>query len=44
MHIGHSLFWGLMPVQWKVAETHAVQLPMNAWGSTFWLIVSYVMH
>ncbi|XP_076460078.1 heparan-alpha-glucosaminide N-acetyltransferase-like isoform X2 [Babylonia areolata] len=40
LYVGHELLAGRFPVGFDVAATHAAQLAMNLWGTTFWVLVA----
>jgi len=40
LYCGHEFFSGRAPVSFVVPMTHASQLALNLWGTTFWVLVS----
>ena len=41
----HAVFRTTFPCQWLVSDTHAAQLFLNVWGSTFWTgVATYLFY
>jgi len=44
IYVGHDLCGDRFPVQFKVGDTHAQQLAMDAYGVTIWMIIAGLMY
>jgi len=44
IYICHEVFREYFPVQFQVPETHAAQLALCIWGTTFWLVVAACLY
>ncbi|XP_060071515.1 heparan-alpha-glucosaminide N-acetyltransferase-like [Ylistrum balloti] len=40
VYMGHEVLHNAFPVKWAVPQTHASLLPLNLWGTFFWVFVA----
>ncbi|XP_069123986.1 heparan-alpha-glucosaminide N-acetyltransferase-like isoform X3 [Argopecten irradians] len=44
IYMGHEVLHNAFPVKWAVSPTHAALLPMNLWGTAFWVFVAVFLY
>jgi len=44
IYVCHEVFRDYFPIQFHIADTHAVHLAVDIWGTAFWLGVAAYLY